>query len=387
MNRVFAAACMGMLLFGIVFLSLGSVNNMLAERFHLDNNGIGTLTALLPFGILAGSLFFGPIVDSFGYKWLLIVSALIVMAGLEGLAFAGSAAAVRLFVFLVGFGGGALNGATNALASDVSAGQREARLSLLGVFFGIGALGMPSTLAFLSRTHSISSIVAAIGGAVLIPVVYCAVIEFPPPKQRGEVFPASEIIQLLREPAFLFAGLALAVQSGMEGMSNDWTTRYFKTVVLAGSEFKTLLGLMALTGAMVATRIALGFLLKRIPSHFVLFASIGITAMGALLLKFGNSYPTALAAAMLIGCGLASCFPIVLGWIGDMFAARSGTAFSAIFVIALLGNMSINKSLGWIAQHSRAGVSHYTSLMFLCLGLLAILLALLAKYSQIRRTI
>ena len=59
-NLVFAAACLGMLLFGIVFLSLGSVNNMLAERFHLDDNGIGTLTALLPFGILAGSLIFGP---------------------------------------------------------------------------------------------------------------------------------------------------------------------------------------------------------------------------------------------------------------------------------------------------------------------------------------
>ena len=60
---VFGAACLGMLLFGIVFLSLGSANNMLAERFNLDNNSIGTLTALLPFGILAGSLIFGPIVD------------------------------------------------------------------------------------------------------------------------------------------------------------------------------------------------------------------------------------------------------------------------------------------------------------------------------------
>ena len=89
-NFVFAAACLGMLLFGIVFLSLGSVNNMLAERFHLDDNGIGTLTALLPFGILAGSLIFGPIVDRFGYKWMLIVCALLVMAGLEGMAFAGS---------------------------------------------------------------------------------------------------------------------------------------------------------------------------------------------------------------------------------------------------------------------------------------------------------
>jgi MFS family permease len=89
-NLVFAAACLGMLLFGIVFLSLGSVNNMLSERFHLDDNAIGTLTALLPFGILAGSLVFGPVVDRFGYQWMLISCAVLVGAGLEGMAFARS---------------------------------------------------------------------------------------------------------------------------------------------------------------------------------------------------------------------------------------------------------------------------------------------------------
>src|SRR3954452_18539367 len=142
-NLVFAAACLGMLLFGIVFLSLGSVNNMLAERFGLDDRAIGTLTALLPLGILIGSLVFGPVVDRFGYRWMLLGAALLVGAALEGMAFAGREGMVRMFVFLIGLGGGVLNGATNALAADVSAGQRGAKLSLLGVFFGIGALAMP----------------------------------------------------------------------------------------------------------------------------------------------------------------------------------------------------------------------------------------------------
>ncbi len=383
---VFAAACMGMLLFGVVFLSLGSVNNMLAERFRLDNNGIGTLTALLPLGILAGSLIFGPIVDRFGYKWMLILCSLLVLAGLEGMAFAGSEGWIRFFVFLVGFGGGVLNGATNALAADVSAGQRGARLSLLGVFFGLGALGMPGTLAFLSKSFSISAIVAGIGAAVLVPVVYFLVIAFPPPKQRAKGFSPAESLGLLREPVFLFAGLALAVQSGMEGMSNDWTTRYFKTVVLAGrkaaddTEFKTLLGLMALTGAMVVTRAGLGFLLKRVSSQHVLFGSLGITAAGTLWLKFGSGYSPALAAALLIGCGLAAGFPVVLGCVGDLYPDRSGTAFSMVFVVALLGNMSINKTLGYIAQHSPSGVSHYTSVMSVCLVFSTILLALVLKY-------
>jgi MFS transporter, FHS family, glucose/mannose:H+ symporter len=387
-NLVFAAAGLGMLLFGIVFLSLGSVNNMLAERFHLDDNGIGTLTALLPFGILAGSLIFGPIVDRFGYKWMLIVCALLVFAGLEGMAFANSRGLIQFFVFLIGFGGGVLNGATNALAADVSEGERGAKLSLLGVFFGIGALGMPSTLAALSRHYSLAGIVAGIGCFVLVPVVYFLLITFPPPKQRTQSASATSGLALLKHPIFLFAGLALAIQSGMEGMSNDWMTRYFKKVTLVGeqaAEWKTLLGLMAVTGAMVVARIVLSGLLKRIKSQIVLFASIGVTALGALLLMFASSYGVALAAALLIGAGLAAAFPVVLSYIGDLYPEQSGTAFSTIFFIALIGNMTINKSFGFLAQIH--GIQQYTKVMLGCLCGSAILLFLVVKQLTNSQTI
>lgn len=382
-NLVFAAACLGMLLFGIVFLSLGSVNNMLAERFHLDNNGIGTLTALLPLGILAGSLIFGPIVDRFGYKWMLIVCALLVMAGLEGMAFANSEGLIQFFVFLIGFGGGVLNGATNALAADVSEGERAAKLSLLGVFFGIGALGMPSTLAALSKHFSLAAIVAGIGAFVLVPVFYFLTITFPPPKQKTQSGSATSGFALLKHPIFLLAGLALAIQSGMEGMSNDWMTRYFKNVTLSGehaAEWKTLLGLMAVTGAMVLARIALSRLLKHIKSQAVLFASIGITAAGALLLMYATSYGVSLAAALLIGAGLAAAFPVVLSYIGDLYPAQSGTAFSTIFFIALIGNMTINKSFGFLAQIH--GIEQYTKVMLGCLAASAVLLFLVVRQLQ-----
>lgn len=379
-NLVFAAACLGMLLFGIVFLSLGSAINMLAERFHLDNNAIGTLTALLPFGILAGSIVFGPVVDRFGYKWMLFAAALIVGAGLEGLAFANRPGQVQLFVFLIGFGGGVLNGATNALAADVSEGERGAKLSLLGVFFGIGALTMPGTLALLSKHFALPTIVAGIGALVILPLIYFLCIVFPPPKQQTEKFSPAKSFMLLRDPIFLLAGLALAVQSGMEGMSNDWMTRYFKTVTLAGQsaeEWKTQLGLVAVTGAMVLARIVLSRLLKRVKSQIILFASIAITATGAILLMASGSYFVSLTAAVCLGAGLAAAFPVVLGYIGDLYPAQSGAAFSTIFFVALIGNMTINKSFGAAAElHS---LRLYPWVMLGCLTLSAILLWLVVE--------
>ncbi len=373
-----------MLLFGIVFLSLGSVNNMLVERFHLDDNGIGTLTALLPFGILAGSLIFGPIVDRFGYKWMLISCALLVAAGLEGMAFARQQGFVQFCVFLIGFGGGVLNGATNALTADVSEGERGAKLSLLGVFFGIGALGMPGTLAALSKHFSLETIVAGIGGFVLLPVIYFFAIAFPPAKQKAREGSLAGALALLKQPIFLFAGLALAIQSGMEGMSNDWMTRYFKKVTLVGEqaeEWKTLLGLMAVTGAMVLARLVLSGLLKVVKSHHVLFASIGLAAAGALLLMLATSYGAALCAALLIGAGLAAAFPVVLSYIGDLYPTQSGTAFSTIFFIALVGNMTINKSFGVLAQIH--GIEQYTKVMLGCLAVSAVLISLVLN--QIRK--
>src|SRR5262249_41659697 len=69
---VFWAACFGMLLFGCGLITLGSMATDLKIKFELDEVAAGTLFSILPFGILTGSLLFGPICDRYGYKFLLI---------------------------------------------------------------------------------------------------------------------------------------------------------------------------------------------------------------------------------------------------------------------------------------------------------------------------
>jgi MFS transporter, FHS family, glucose/mannose:H+ symporter len=62
---------------------------------------------------------------------------------LEILAFAEAFPLIQAAFFLIGFGGGVINGGTNALVADISTGEKGAKLSLLGVFYGAGALGFP----------------------------------------------------------------------------------------------------------------------------------------------------------------------------------------------------------------------------------------------------
>ncbi len=70
---IFAASCAGILMFGIAMLVLGSIAPDLKLKLGLDEVSAGALFSILPVGMLAGSLLFGPVADKFGYRILLSV--------------------------------------------------------------------------------------------------------------------------------------------------------------------------------------------------------------------------------------------------------------------------------------------------------------------------
>ena len=372
---LFACACLCLLTFGIVFTMVGTVLLSVMERFAIDKAAGGTLLLLITFGVLLGALVFGPIVDRRGYKPILVISTAAIILGLEGVAFAPSIMWLRVSVFLIGFAGGIINGGANALVSDISGEERGPRLNLLGVFFGIGAMGVPFVIAVLTSRFSHAALIAGVGALVIVPLGVIATTSFPPPKQP-QGFPIADAGRLLRDPVMLLMGTMLFLESGLELIVGGWTST-FVTEELQVTERTALIMLSLYWAGMMLARLVIGTALNRTSPFRILYTCLAVALLGAALLLTTESVGFAALGVFLLGVGFAAMFPTVLGFIGTRFAALSGTAFSAAFTMALIGGMILPYLAGVLGE--RFGMRGSFLIVPAALLTLAVLLAILFR--------
>lgn len=333
---VFAAACLGMLMFGIVFTTLGAALPAIIEASQSINKTMaGSLMVFLSVGILAGSVVFGPIVDRYGYKNLFIICTALISLGLLGIAYAPTVWWLRLSLLLIGFGGGVINGATNALVADIADTGKSAGLSLLGVFFGIGAIGVPLLLGVLLHLASYQTIIAGVAAFMLLPMLYYISIRFPLPKY-AQGFPIRQATGLIRSTTLWLFGFILFLQSGMEFTVGNWTALFLKEELAIAASRAALLFSCYWLGLTLA-RLVLGYLLKKISPAIVQYSSLGIAIIGAVVMIRSHHLGLTIGGLTLVGLGFAACYPVMLGYVGERYAHLSGTAFSMVLVIALLG--------------------------------------------------
>lgn len=334
-RALFLIACLGLLTFGIVMTTLGAVLPRVIEQFGIGKASAGSLLLLNTFGIVVGSLVFGPVVDRWGYKEMLIVATAIVIVGLEGIAFAPSMAVLRASVVLSGFGGGIINGGTNALVADISVDDRMAAVARLQVFFGVGAVGLPLTLGILLGTFSHTTILAAVGATVIVPLIATVITPFPAPKQAQGISRAA-VGRLLRDPIMLLFGLMVFLESGNEITVGGWTTTYVKEELLV-SERNALVYLTLYWLGMTLGRAALSILLRALNPIRLVAGCLTIALVGSLILIATHSAPIAAIGVFCLGAGFSATFPIVLGLVAGRHATLSGTAIGLIMTVALVG--------------------------------------------------
>lgn len=370
-SLVLTAACIGMCFFGVSMITLGAVLPSLVSKLDLNGLQTTTLVTFLPLGMLIGSLIFGPIVDRFGHKALLVPSCIIVLLGMEGLAFFESMPLLQASIIGIGLGGGILNGETNALVADISGeSEKGSRLSFLGMFYGLGALGIPMLLGVLSKHFAFETILQGIGVVMLAGIVFCIPIRFPAPKQ-AQGFPIKEGIGLLKESSLLLFSFILFFQSGIEGVSNNWSTSYFGQVTDIPAH-QALIVLTCMVAGLTIARILQIVVFKKVKPEAVLPYSLILTAVGFALLIFSPGFIRAAMGMTIIGIGLSPTYPVILSVLGNRYPSLSGTAFSVALAIALVGQTAMNGLMGIISQYTN-GINLYPYLMIVSLFIMFLL--------------
>lgn len=370
----FVANFTGIFLFGISMVIIGSILPVLKVRFGMTDIEAGGLFSVLPIGLLIGSVSFGPIVDRFGYRGVLSVASLFLAMGFMGIAYSPTVSLLSLCIFFFGMGGGAINGGTSALVSDLSEGRAKIiNLNWLGLFYGVGAFSMPFAL---SRVSDDSLIVVLLIAAVLsiLSALGFLIINYPISVEKEKVS-IRLIPQFIKNKLFMTIAFYLFFQSAFEAMVNNWSVSYFIDA-LGTEQNKALVALSYSVLGLIAMRLLIGSVFKKMNHHKIIALSLALLAMGTLGLIVRISVINSLGM-ILLGAGLASGFPVMLGLVGEMFKEISGTAFSFAMLIALTGNTIINYLIGVLTNTYGMRVYMYV--------VAAVVLFMVSIYLMIRR--
>ena len=344
------AAFAGMFLFGIAAALLGATLPLLSERLQIGLGRVGTLFLVLNACMLASSFALGAVQDRYGMKPSLVAGPLVVGAALLVVAGAESYAQLLLAVALLGVGGCALNGASNALVADLyeDLAAKSAALNRVGLFFGFGALFIPLAIGLLLRTAGLPAILLGATGLCVLVAVGNALPAYPPAKQAGGLSLA-EAARLVRDPLVLLLGLLLFFQSGNEFIVGGFTTTFLTGEIgmSVGAASYTLAGYWA---ALMLTRAWLGRGRSSLTGGCLVMASAVASAVVAALLVTAPGPIVAVTMVVVLGAALAGIFPAVLGVAGSRFPAHSGTVFGILFTMALSGGMT----LPWVTGQAAA---------------------------------
>jgi fucose permease len=343
----------GAFVFGVVMASLGALLPALFQSIGFQKADAGDLFLAMNFGMLVGSVAFGPICDRFGYKAVLLAGTLLISGAFGVLSQVSAYGFLPGILAALGLGGGVLNGAANALTSDISAERRQSALNLLGIYFGLGALLTPLFIGAGLGKIGLQWVLYSFVIITLAPFALFLVASYPAPKhQQGLSWRAMG--RVIGHPLLILFGLMLFCQSGNEFVMGGWVSSYLgerfgmspriSAYVLAG--YWTAL----MFGRLIASRFA-----GRLAASTIVIISALLSMAAAVGLILAADPISAGMAVALAGLGFAAVFPTVLAQVGAAFSEYSGTAFGLIFVLALSGGMLAPWSVGRIAQTQGIG--------------------------------
>lgn len=373
-RTLFISAAIGIGIYGIAFAVLGTVlgQPQMQSRLHLDTAQKGTIFLLLYTGVFVSNAIIGPFLEAFGNKAVLATAAAMVSVSLFWFSMMTSLPAAACSAMILGFGGGSLNVAVNALVSEIYPAKRAAMLNLLGVFFGVGALSLPLSVATLLSHFSIAQLFVISACLPAGAAVLYLRLSFPSQQiKRG--IPLLDAARVLRYPVVLPVGLLLFFENANEAVIAAWTSIY--AVSLGFTPHTATLILSCYWASMMVGRTAASLLMKRLGKMPIIFGASTGAIVGCVLL-FNARTPGATAMAVaLTGVSFAPIFKTTLSIAGDRHPEAIAPIYGVVFAMSLLGAMSAPWIVGQISQRYSIAYGPLVPICgSICVGLMALII-------------
>jgi fucose permease len=349
-GRLIPAAILAILVYGMIAPMLGTLLPQLAQRFGMSAVQKGNVAFVQALGLIIASISVGPLIDTKGKKTGLLLGLTLIAIALFLLPSAPSYGLVVLTMLLLGFGGGVIVTAANALVSDISEERRASTLNLLNLFFGLGGLATPFIAGtFLAgNTIAMCYLVAVLTAGTLI---LHATTPMPPPSgERG--FKLSEIGVVLGRPVLYLLSLLLFLYVACEVGVWNWLTTHLTAEGIPEPTALKILSLGFALGLLIG-RVVVSRILVNVPAATVTLVSSVLMAITTYaMIQSGGSVTAAAALVFLGGIAMAPVFPTTLAMVGDVFPRMTATAMGIVITCGWVGLAVSSPIIGAITKNA-----------------------------------
>ena len=339
------AAILAIFVYGMIAAMLGTILPDLSARFHLTPSQLGQIAFTQALGLIIASIGVGPLIDNEGKKIGLVLGLALITLALFALPKSSGFGTIRLYIFLLGLGGGIIVTAANALVSDISQDRRATTLNLLNLFFGLGGLATPFISANLLRRNSIK-LCYTVAALTAVTLVVHILTPMPPPS-GARSFDFSDVGPVLGKPVLFLLALFLFLYVACEVGVWNWLAQHLIAQGIPESRALNILSLGFALGLLIG-RVAVSPILISVPAPLVtMAAAIMMTVTTFLMLKTSN--PTVAGILVfLAGISMAPVFPTTLAMVGDAFPRMTGTALGVVITLGWCGLAVSSRIIGAI---------------------------------------
>ena len=353
-GQLILAAVLAIFIYGVIAALLGTLMPTLKTQLSLTDEQLGNIGLAQAIGLVIASLSAGPLIDNKGKKVGLVGGLGLIALALFLLPNSTSYETVMAYMFLLGFGGGILVTAANALAGDVNEERRGSTLNFLNLFFGLGGLATPFISANLMGGDVIRFCFVA---AILTAGVFLLHIFTPMPPPSGERgFKLSEASQVLSRPVLWLLALFLFLYVAAEVGVWNWLARY---LTARGIDEKTALNILGFGFALglLIGRVVVSRILIKISAPTVTLASALLMAVTTYLMLQSSDTTIAWIAVFCAGLAMAPVFPTTLAMVGDAFPVATATAMGIVITFGWIGLAISSRIIGSLANSSGLGTA------------------------------